>query len=102
MFSISFIWGDLTNSVSEFSEKDLLRNKIPNKERASYDEVIDFMVNANMKILLDENGKFKMDIDYNHKDMYGPNSSISIIHKKLLKFIETQDLNSIFPKLKIR
>ena len=78
-----------------------LRNKIPNKERASYDEVIDFMVNANMKILLDENGKFKMDIDYNHKDMYGPNSSISMIHKKLLKFIETQDLKSIFPGLKI-
>ena len=79
-----------------------LRNKIPNKERASYDEAIDSMVNANMKILLDENGKFKMDIDYNHKDMYGSNSSISMIHKTLLKFIESQDLKTLFPELKIR
>ena len=79
-----------------------LRNKIPNKERVSYDEAIDSMVNANMKVLLDENGKFKMDIDYNHKDMYGSNSSISMIHKKLLKFIESQDLKTLFPELKIR
>ena len=58
------------------------------------------MVNANMKILLDENGKFKMDIDYNHKDMYGSNSSISMIHKKLLKFIESTKTKNLISRIK--
>ena len=79
-----------------------LRKQIPYKERELCDEAINTMVNVNSGVLLDENGKFKIDIDYNSKKMIRPESASSLMHKRLLKFIETQDLKSIFPKLKIR
>ena len=60
------------------------------------------MVNINNGVFLDEKGKFKMDVDYNSKEMIRPESSSSLIHKRLLKFIETQDLKAIFPGLRIR
>ena len=78
-----------------------LRKQIPYKERESYDEAIYTMVNINSGIFLDEKGKFKIDIDYNSKEMIRPDSAPSQMHKRLLKFIETQDLKSIFPGLKI-
>jgi len=78
-----------------------LRKQIPFNERESYDEAIHVFVNLNDRVFLDEKGKFKMDVDYNGKYMYGPNSSSSKMHKRLLKFIETQDLKTIFPELKI-
>ena len=78
-----------------------LRKQIPIKDRESCDEAINTMVNVNSGVLLDENGKFKIDIDYNSKKMIRPESASSLMHKRLLKFIETQDLKSIFPGLKI-
>ena len=78
-----------------------LRKQIPFQERESYDEAIHVFVNLNDRVFLDEKGKFKMDVDYNGKYMYGPNSGPSKMHKRLLKFIETQDLKTIFPELKI-
>ena len=78
-----------------------LRKQISYKERESYDEAIYTMVNINSGIFLDEKGKFKIDIDYNSKKMISPESASSLMHKRLLKFIETQDLKSIFPGLKI-
>ena len=78
-----------------------LRKQIPYKERELCDEAINTMVNVNSGVLLDENGKFKIDIDYNSKKMISPESASSLMHKRLLKFIETQDLKSIFPGLKI-
>ena len=78
-----------------------LRKQIPYKERELCDEAINTMVNVNSGVLLDENGKFKIDIDYNSKKMIRPESASSLTHKRLLKFIETQDLKSIFPGLKI-
>ena len=78
-----------------------LRKQIPYKERELCDEAINTMVNVNSGVLLDENGKFKIDIDYNSKKMIRPESASSLMHKRLLKFIETQDLKSIFPGLKI-
>ena len=78
-----------------------LRKQIPFKERELCDEAINTMVNVNSGVLLDENGKFKIDIDYNSKKMIRPESASSLMHKRLLKFIETQDLKSIFPGLKI-
>ena len=78
-----------------------LRKQIPFKERELCDEAINTMVNVNSRVLLDENGKFKIDIDYNSKKMIRPESASSLMHKRLLKFIETQDLKSIFPGLKI-
>ena len=44
----------------------------------------------------------KMEMDYNSKEMIRPESSSSLMHKRLLKFIETQDLKAIFPELRIR
>ena len=73
-----------------------LRRQIPVKERELCDEAINTMVNVNSGVLLDENGKFKIDIDYNSKKMIRPESASSLTHKRLLKFIETQDLKSIF------
>ena len=78
-----------------------LRKQIPIKERESCDVAINTMVNINSGVLLDENGNFRMDIDYNSKEMIRPESASSLMHKRLLKFIETQDLKSIFPGLKI-
>ena len=79
-----------------------LRKQIPFKERETYDEAIRYMVNCNNGVFLDEKGKFKMNVDYNSKEMIRPESSSSLMHKRLLKFIETQDLKTIFPELRIR
>jgi len=79
-----------------------LRKQIPFKERETYDEAIRYMVNCNNGVFLDEKGKFKMEMDYNSKEMIRPESSSSLMHKRLLKFIETQDLKVIFPELRIR
>ena len=79
-----------------------LRKQIPFKERETYDEAIRYMVNCNNGMFLDEKGKFKMNVDYNSKEMIRPESSSSLMHKRLLKFIETQDLKAIFPELRIR
>lgn len=79
-----------------------LRKQIPFKERETYDEAIRYMVNCNNGVFLDEKGKFKMNVDYNSKEMIRPESSSSLMHKRLLKFIETQDLKAIFPELRIR
>ena len=78
-----------------------LRKQIPFKEREIYDDAIHSMVNCNDGVFLDEKDKFKMDVDYNSKEMIRPESASSLMHKRLLKFIETQDLKSIFPGLKI-
>ena len=79
-----------------------LRKQIPFKERETYDEAIHIMVNINNGVFLDEKGKFKMDVDYNSKGMIRPESASSLMHKRLLKFIEAQDLKAIFPELRIR
>ena len=79
-----------------------LRKQIPFKERETYDEAIRYMVNCNNGMFLDEKGKFKMNVDYNSKEMIRPESASSLMHKRLLKFIETQDLKAIFPELRIR
>ncbi len=79
-----------------------LRKQIPFKERETYDEAIHIMVNINNGVFLDEKGKFKMDVDYNSKEMIRPESASSLMHKRLLKFSETQDLKAIFPELRIR
>ena len=76
-----------------------LRKQIPFKEREIYDDAIHSMVNINMGVLLDEKGKFKMDVDYNSKEMIKPESVSSTTHKRLVKFIESQDLKTIFPRL---
>ena len=60
------------------------------------------MVNCNNGVFLNEKGKFKMNVDYNSKEMIRPESASSLMHKRLLKFIETQDLKTIFPELRIR
>jgi len=79
-----------------------LRKQIPFKEREIYDDAIHSMVNCNDGVFLDEKGKFKMDVDYNSKEMIRPESASSKIHKRLVKFIENQDLKTIFPELRIR
>lgn len=74
-----------------------LRNNIPHDLRKDADESIKYLVNANNKVLLDENGHFRLEIDYeNDPNMYGPNSAISNIHKQLIKFIKTRDIQVIF------
>lgn len=73
-----------------------LRHQIPYSKRKSYDENFEFDLMINNGIFFDEKGNFKHDIDYNSKDMYGPESSYSTKHKKILKFIETQDLKVLF------
>ena len=55
-----------------------------------------FLLKSNNGILLDKNGNFIHDIDYNSDEMFGPNSHGSTTHKKILKFIETQDLSILF------
>ena len=88
----------ITDPIELYSK---LRKQIPFKEREKYDEAIRYMVNCNNGVFLDEKGKFKMNVDYNSKEMIRPESSSSLMHKRLLKFIETQDLKSILPGLKI-
>ncbi len=78
-----------------------LRKQIPFKEREIYDDAIRSLVNTDSGALLDEKGKFKMDVDYNSKKMIRPESALSTTHKQLVKFIESQDLKTIFPRLRI-
>ena len=78
-----------------------LRKQIPFKEREIYDDAIRSLVNTDSGALLDEKGKFKMDVDYNSKKMIRPESALSTTHKQLVKFIESQDLKTIFPRLGI-
>ena len=73
-----------------------LRNTIPHELRKDSDEWIKHMVYAHDKVLLDENGHFRLEIDYeNDPNMYGPNSAISNFHKQLIKFIKTRDIQII-------
>ena len=77
-----------------------LRYKIPNKEKDSIDEAFNYLLNIENGIFLDEKGNFKHDIDYNSNKMYGPDSQISNTHKKILKFLDTQDLKVLFSHLR--
>ena len=94
--------GTINNNSDPIELYNRLRKQIPFKERETYDEAIRYMVNCNNGVFLDEKGKFKMNVDYNSKEMIRPESSSSLMHKRLLKFIETQDLKTIFPELRIR
>ena len=94
--------GTINNNSDPIELYNRLRKQIPFKERETYDEAIHCMVNCNNGVFLDEKGKFKMNVDYNSKEMIRPESASSLIHKRLLKFIETQDLKTIFPELRIR
>ena len=94
--------GTINNNSDPIELYNRLRKQIPFKERETYDEAIRYMVNCNNGMFLDEKGKFKMNVDYNSKEMIRPESSSSLMHKRLLKFIETQDLKTIFPELRIR
>ena len=73
-----------------------LRHQIPLKKRKEIDDAFEFLLKTNNGILLDKNGNFIHDIDYNSDEMFGPNSHGSTTHKKILKFIETQDLSILF------
>ena len=77
-----------------------LRYKIPKREKDSIDEAFNHLLNVGNGILLDEKGNFKNDIDYNSDEMYGPDSSISNTHKKIVKFLDTQDLSILFGNLR--
>ena len=94
--------GTINNNSDPIELYNRLRKQIPFKERETYDEAIHIMVNINNGVFLDEKGKFKMDVDYNSKEMIRPESASSLMHKRLLKFIEAQDLKAIFPELRIR
>ena len=76
-----------------------LKHQIPYHKRKSYDESFEYELTINEGMFLDEKGNFKHDIDYNSKNMSGPESIYSTKHKRILKFIETQDLSVLF-KLK--
>ena len=76
-----------------------LKHQIPYHKRKNYDESFEYDLTINEGMFLDEKGNFKHDIDYNSKNMSGPESIYSTIHKRILKFIETQDLSVLF-KLK--
>ena len=73
-----------------------LRHQIPYNKRKIIDEEFEYLLKINDGILLDKNGDFIHDIDYNSDKMYGPNSLNSITHKKILKFLETQNLGVLF------
>ena len=77
-----------------------LRYKIPNKEKDSIDEAFNYLLNIENGIFLDEKGNFKRDINYNSNQMRGPDSQISNTHKKIVKFLDTQDLNVLFSHLR--
>ena len=77
-----------------------LRYKIPKREKDSIDEAFNHLLNIGNGILLDEKGNFKNEIDYNSDKMYGPDSSISNTHKKIVKFLDTQDLSILFGNLR--
>ena len=74
-----------------------LKHKIPHKHRDSIDEAFNSIINTNNGIFLDEKGNFKDQIDYNTEEgWFGPDSANSLQHKRLVKFLETQDLDSLF------
>jgi len=73
-----------------------LRHQIIAKKRKEIDEEFEYLLKMNDGILLDKDGNFLHDIDYNTDNMYGQNSLISNTHKKILKFLETQDLSVLF------
>ena len=77
-----------------------LRYKIPNKEKDSIDEAFNYFLNMENGIFLDEKGNFKRDINYNSNQMRGPDSQISNTHKKIVKFLDTQDLKVLFSHLR--
>ena len=73
-----------------------LRHQIPIKKRKEIDEQFEYLLKINNGILLDKDGNFIHDIDYNSDKMHGPNSLSSTNHKKIIKFLETQDLSKLF------
>ena len=73
-----------------------LRHQIPLKKRKVIDEDFEYLLKINNGILLDKDGNFIHDIDYNSDKMHGPNSFNSTTHKKIIKFLETQDLSVLF------
>ena len=77
-----------------------LRYKVPKKDKDSIDEAFNYLLNIENGILLDEKGNFKHDIDYNSDQMRGQDSFISNTHKKILKFLDTQDLSILFGNLR--
>ena len=77
-----------------------LRYKVPKKDKDSIDEAFNYLLNIENGVLLDEKGNFKHDIDYNSDQMRGPDSIISNTHKKILKFLDTQDLSILFSHLR--
>ena len=77
-----------------------LRYKIPKKDKDSIDEAFNYLLNIENGILLDEKGNFKHDIDYNSNQMRGQDSFVSNTHKKIVKFLDTQDLSILFGNLR--
>ena len=73
-----------------------LRYQIPYKKRDDFDQAFEGILSCSDGILLDELGNFKHQIDYNSVGMWGPESVNSYNHKKILKFLETQDLSTLF------
>ncbi len=73
-----------------------LRHQIPLKKRKVIDEEFEFLLNINNRILLDKDGNFIHDKDYNSDQMCGPNSINSRTHKNILEFLEKQDLSVLF------
>ena len=73
-----------------------LRPKIPKKALGSTDDYIKALTSKSSPYY-DENGKFMIEPDY--EKMYGPKSSSSQMHNKVLNFLETQDLKVLFPEL---
>ena len=73
-----------------------LRHQISAKKRKEIDEAFEYLLKINDGILLDKDGNFINDIDYNSQNMFGPESYNSTTHKKILKFLETQDLSVLF------
>ena len=77
-----------------------LRYKVPKKDKDSIDEAFNYLLNIENGVLLDEKGNFKHNIDYNSDQMRGPDSPVSNTHKKILKFLDTQDLSILFGNLR--
>jgi hypothetical protein len=73
-----------------------LRPKISKKFLDSTDDYIKSFTSKSQPYY-DENGKFIIKPDY--EKMHGEQSAISKMHKKLLNFLETQDLKVLFPEL---
>lgn len=72
-----------------------LRHKIPKEYLEDADEMIKDYTNKTLDYF--EEGKLILNVDY--KKTHGPESQCSRQHKKLLDFLEQQDLKVLFPKL---